>query len=314
MANNEGVQKKITIVGAGNVGATTAQLCAYKKLGHIVLVDILEGYPQGKALDISESAPLEHFDGSVMGTNDYKDTLHSDVVIVCSGLPRKPGMTREDLRDTNAEIIKSVTGEIIKHSPDCFMIVVTNPLDTMTYVARKYTNLPKHRIVGMAGILDSTRFRTFVAMELGVSREDVSAMVLGLHGPHMVPLPRYASVSGIPITELLSPDKVEEIAERTRSGGTEIVQLLKTGSAFYAPAASITQMVEAIVHDKKRVLPCAAYLEGEYGLNDIFMGVPVILGHKGVEKILELNLTETELTSLKKSADTIKASIAQLKV
>lgn len=307
-------KKKITVVGAGNVGATTAQLLAYKKLGHICLVDVVEGLPQGKALDLMESAPLENFDSKVVGLNDYKETANSDIVIITAGLARKPGMTREDLRDKNAEIVKSACEQVIKYSPNCFMIVVTNPLDTMTWVAKKYTGLSKHRIVGMAGVLDSTRFRSFIAMELGVSMEDVHATVLGLHGEDMVPMPRLSSVAGIPITELLPQDKIDSMVERTKNGGAEIVQMLKTGSAYYAPASSVVNMVESIVLEKNRIVPCAAYMEGEYGINGIFMGVPVLLNWSGVAKVVELELKPEELKALHSSADAVHKSVAALKV
>lgn len=307
-------KKKITVVGAGHVGATTAQLLAYKRLGHVTLVDVIEGVPQGKALDLMESAPIENFDSRIVGSNSYEETAGSDVVVITAGLARKPGMSREDLRDKNAEIVKSVSEQVIKYSPDCFLIVVTNPLDTMTYVAKKYTGLPKERIVGMAGVLDSTRFRSFIAMELGVSMEDISATVLGLHGNDMVPMPRYCSIAGIPLTEMMDHAKIDELVERTKNGGAEIVGLLKTGSAYYAPASSIVNMVESIILEKNRIVPCAAYLEGEYGIDGIFMGVPVLLNWKGIERIVELPLTDEESAALKGSADAVKASIAQLKV
>ncbi|GMT42760.1 MAG: malate dehydrogenase [bacterium] len=307
-------RKKITIVGAGHVGATTAQLCAYGKLGNIVLIDIVDGIPQGKALDMMESAPLEDFDCNLIGTNDYADTIDSDIVVITAGMPRKPGMTREDLRDVNAEIVKTVTENVIKHSPNCFMIVVTNPVDTMTWVAKKYSNLPKHMIVGMAGVLDSTRFRYFISRELGVSNDDIHAMVMGLHGEDMVPLPSHTSVAGIPVTELISKEKIDEMVVRTRNGGGEIVKYLKTGSAYYAPASSIVQMVESLLRNKKKVLPCPAYMDGEYGISGIFMGVPLILGAGGVERIIELKLTDEEMALLNKSAESVKKSLAQLKV
>ena len=307
-------KKKITVVGAGHVGATTAQLLAYKRLGHVTLVDVIEGVPQGKALDLMESAPLEHFDSQIVGANDYEQTANSDIVVITAGLARKPGMSREDLRDKNAGIIKSVSEEVIKHSPDCFVIVVTNPLDTMTWVAKKYTGLAKNRIVGMAGVLDSTRFRSFIAMELGVSNEDVHATVLGLHGNDMVPMPRFCSVAGIPLTELMKKDKIDELVERTKNGGAEIVQLLKTGSAYYAPAASVVNMIESIVLEKNRIVPCAAYLEGEYGIDGIFMGVPVLLNWSGVERVVELPLTDDENAALQSSAEAVKESVAQLSV
>lgn len=307
-------KKKITVVGAGNVGATTAQLLAYKRLGHITLVDVIEGVPQGKALDLMESAPLEHFDSIIIGDNGYEQTADSDIVIITAGLARKPGMSREDLRDTNAGIIKSVSEEVIKYSPNCFVIVVTNPLDTMTWVAKKYTGLGKRRIIGMAGVLDSTRLRAFIAMELGVSHEDVHATVLGLHGNDMVPMPRFCSVAGIPLTELMKKEKIDELVDRTKKGGAEIVALLKTGSAYYAPAASIVNMVESIILEKNRIVPCAAFLEGEYGLDGIFMGVPVLLNWSGVDRIIELPLTDEENAALQKSAAAVKESVAQLSV
>lgn len=307
-------KKKITVVGAGNVGATTAQLLAYKKLGHITIVDVVDGLAKGKALDLMESAPLENFDSRIVGTTSYEDTANSDIVVITAGVARKPGMTREDLRDINAEIVKSASEQIIKYSPKCFMIVVTNPLDTMTWVAMKYTGLPKNRILGMAGVLDSTRFRSFIAMELGVSNDDVHATVLGLHGEDMVPMPRHSSVAGIPITELLSKEKIDALVERTRQGGGEIVKLLKTGSAFYAPASSVVNMVESIVLEKNRIVPAAAYMEGEYGIHGIFMGVPVKLNWSGVESVVELTLTSEEMAALHQSADAVHKSVAQLKV
>ncbi len=307
-------RKKITIVGAGHVGATAAQLCAYKRLGNVVLIDIVEGVPQGKALDLMESAPLENFDMKISGTNDYADTKDSDIVVITAGLPRKPGMSREDLRDVNAGIVKEVAEKAIEQSPNCFMIVVTNPVDTMTWIAKKYSNLPKNRVIGMAGVLDATRFRHFISLELGVSNEDVSAMVMGLHGDDMVPMPNHTSVAGIPISELIPKEKIDRMVDRTRKGGGEIVKYLKTGSAYYAPGSSIAQMVEAIVRDKKRVVSCPAYLEGEYGLDGIFMGVPCVLGAGGVEKILELELTDEVKALLKKSAESVRKSVSQLTV
>ena len=307
-------KKKVTVIGAGHVGATTAQLIAYKRLAHVCIVDIIEGVPQGKALDIMESAPLEDFDSQVVGLNSYEQTANSDIVVITAGLARKPGMTREDLRDKNAQIVKSCCEEVIKYSPNCFMIVVTNPLDTMTWIAKKYTGLDKHRIVGMAGVLDSTRFRSFISMELGVSNEDVHATVLGLHGEDMVPMPRFSSVAGIPVTELIAKEKIDEMVERTKNGGAEIVKLLKTGSAYYAPASSVVNMVESIVLEKNRILPAAAFLEGEYGIDGIFMGVPVKLNWSGVAEIIELPLTDEENGALQKSADAVRASVAQLSV
>ncbi len=307
-------KKKITVVGAGNVGATTAQLLAYKKLGNVCLLDVLEGIPQGKVLDLMESAPLENFDCKLFGLNSYEETANSDRVILTAGLARKPGMSREDLRDKNAEIVKMCAEEVIKYSPDCFMIVVTNPVDTMTWVAKKYSCLPKNRILGMAGVLDSTRFRSFISMELGVSNEDVHATVLGLHGNDMVPMPRFSSVAGIPITELLPKEKIDEMIERTKKGGAEIVQLLKTGSAYYAPASSVVNMVASIVREKNRILPAAAFLDGEYGIKGIFMGVPLKLNWSGIEEIIELPLTEDERKQLMSSAEAVRKSVASLKV
>lgn len=308
------MRKKITIIGAGHVGATTAQLIAYKELGDIVLVDVVDGLPQGKALDLLESGPLEGFDCSVIGTNGYEETADSYLVIITAGLARKPGMSRDDLLRTNADIVKSVAEQVAKYSPDAFVIVVSNPLDVMAYVAKKVTGFPKHRVMGMAGVLDSTRFRTFIALELGVSMEDVQAFVLGGHGDSMVPLPRYSTVSGIPIGDLLSPEQIARLIERTRKGGGEIVSYLKTGSAFYAPAASTAQMAEAILKDKKRILPCAAYLEGEYGLKDIYFGVPVKLGAGGVEQIIEFKLTAEEHAALSHSAKEVQDAVKSLQL
>ncbi|MFV1950602.1 MAG: malate dehydrogenase [Nitrospinota bacterium] len=306
------MRNKITIVGAGHVGATAAQLAAYKEIGDIVLIDIAEGIPQGKGLDLQESGPVEYFDSSIIGTNNYEDTANSDVVVITAGVPRKPGMSREDLLDTNVKIVKSVTEEVAKYSPESIIIVVSNPLDAMVYVTKKVSGFPKNRVMGMAGVLDSARFRAFIAMELNVSMEDTHAMVLGTHGDLMVPLPRYSTVSGISITELLSKEKIDSIIERTRKGGGEIVSLLKAGSAYYAPGSAIVQMVESILKDKKRILPCAAYLEGEYGINGIFMGVPVKLGRTGVEEIIEIVLTDEEKTAFMKSADAVRETIKNL--
>jgi len=303
---------KITIVGAGNVGATAAHWAASKELGDIVLIDIIEGVPQGKALDLYESAPVEGFDSQVVGTNDYKDTAKSDIVVITAGIARKPGMSRDDLIATNAKIVGGVTDEVMKHSPDCILVIVSNPLDAMVSMAHRRSKLPQSRIVGMAGVLDSARFRTFIAMELGVSVEDVQACVLGGHGDTMVPLPRYSTVAGIPITALMKPDRIESLVQRTRDGGAEIVNYLKTGSAFYAPGASVIQMVEAIVKDKKRILPCAALLQGEYGERDVFMGVPVKLGAGGVEKVIELDLAPDEKAAFKKSADHVRSLVKVL--
>ncbi|MEK6591051.1 MAG: malate dehydrogenase [Nitrospinota bacterium] len=308
------MRKKITIVGVGHVGATAAQLAAYKELGDIILIDIIEGVPQGKGLDLQESAPLELFDSSITGTNDYRDTADSSVVVITAGIPRKPGMSREDLLDTNVKIVRSVTEQVIKYSPDAFIIVVSNPLDAMCYVAMKVGRFDRHRIIGLSGVLDSARMRTFIAKELNVSMDDVQAMVLGLHGDAMIPLPRYSTVSGISITELLSEDKIDRIIDRTRKGGGEVVNYLKTGSAYYAPGAAIVQMIESVVKDKKRVLPCAAYLEGEYGIHGIFMGVPLKLGANGIDEIIQVKLTGEEMTALHKSAEEVKKTISQIKL
>lgn len=308
------MKNKITVVGAGHVGATTAQLTAYKELGDVVIVDIIEGIPQGKGLDLLESGPVEQFSGKISGTNDYKDTANSDVVVITAGVPRKPGMSRDDLVNINAKIIKSVVEQVIRHSPNTILIIVTNPLDIMACLAKQVSGFPKNRVIGMAGVLDSTRFRTFIAKELDVSMEDTQAMVLGGHGDSMVPLPRYSTVSGIGISELLSSEQIERLVERTRKGGGEIVGLLKTGSAYYAPGASIVQMVESILKDKKRILPCAAYLEGEYGIEGIFVGVPVKLGAKGIEEIIQIKLTEEESSALKASAEAVKKTLAELKI
>lgn len=308
------MRQKITIVGAGNVGATAAHWAAAKELGDIVVVDVIEGLPQGKALDLWEAGPLEGFDCRIIGTNDYRETANSDVVVITAGVARKPGMSREDLLATNKAIVESVVDGVIKSSPDAFLIVVTNPLDTMTYLAWKRSGFPKHRVIGQAGILDSTRFRTFVAAELGVSVEETQALVLGGHGDEMVPLPRYCTVAGVPITELLPKEKIDRIVERTRKAGGEIVALLKTGSAYYSPGAAVVQMVEAVLRDKKRILPCSAYLEGQYGLRDLYFGVPVKLGAQGMEGIVEVSLTEEEKALVQRSADAVRRSIAELKL
>ncbi len=307
-------RKKITIVGAGNVGATAAHWAAEKELGDIVLVDIVEGMPQGKALDLMEARPVEGFDVNITGANDYEETSDSDLVIITSGLPRKPGMSRDDLLQKNKEIVSSVTKSVVARSPNCIIIVVSNPLDTMSYVAKAVSGFPKNRVVGMAGILDSARFRVFIAMELNVSVEDIQALVLGGHGDSMVPLPRYSTVGGIPLTQILSEDKINNIVGRTRKAGGEIVALLKTGSAYYSPSASAVQMADAILKDKKRILPCCAYLEGEYGLNGVYFGVPVKLGSDGVEQVMEVSLTEEENALVQQSGKAVKESIASLKL
>ena len=300
---------KISIIGAGNVGATTAHWIALKELGDIILLDIVEGMPQGKALDLLESAPIEGFDVDIKGADNYEDTKNSDIVIITSGVPRKPGMSRDDLISINTKIVKEVTQNIIKYSPNCILIVVTNPLDAMVFVASKVSGFPKNRILGMAGILDSTRFRSFIAKELDVSVEDVHAMVLGGHGDSMVPLPRYSTVNGVPITELISKERIEALAERTRKGGEEIVNLLKAGSAFYAPGAAIAEMAGSILKDKKRIVPCAAYCKSEYDVGGYFVGVPVKLGRKGVEEVIELKLTNEEKESFRKSVEHVKTLV-----
>jgi malate dehydrogenase len=305
---------KITIVGAGHVGATAAHWAAVKELGDVVLVDILEGIPQGKALDLWEAAPVGLFDCRMVGSNDYKETEGSDIVIITAGVPRKPGMSRDELLDTNVKIVKSVTEESVRYSPEAFLIMVSNPLDAMTWVAKQVSGFPKERVMGMAGMLDSARFRSFIAMELNVSVEDTQALVMGGHGDTMVPLPRYSTVAGVPITELMSKEQIDRIVERTRNAGAEIVSYLKTGSAYYSPAACVVEMAEAILKDKKRIVPCAAYLEGEYGIKDLYVGVPIKLGAGGVEEIIELELSPEEQAMLKKSADHVKALVDKIRL
>ena len=308
-------RKKITVVGAGNVGATLVQRLAELELGDIVVVDIPEtaGMPAGKALDITESAPIYGYDAKITGTTEYGPTAGSDIVVITAGIPRKPGMSRDDLLNTNAAIVGQVTENVARHSPDAILIIVSNPLDAMCLVALRVSKFPKHRVIGMAGVLDSARMRSFIADTLDVSMENVHAMVLGGHGDTMVPMPRFSTVGGIPITELLPKDKIEAINQRTREGGAEIVKLLVKGSAYYAPSASTAEMVEAILKDKKKVLPCAAYLEGEYGVDGVFVGVPCKLGSKGIESILQLNLTVDERAALQKSASAVKELSAALK-
>lgn len=300
------MEKKVTVVGAGNVGATAAQRLAEKELCDVVLVDIVEGVPQGKALDLTEAAPIEKHDARLTGTNGYEATAGSDIVIITAGIPRKPGMSRDDLISTNAGIIKSVTQQIVKYSPQAILIIVSNPLDAMCHVAYAASGFPKNRVLGMAGVLDSARFRAFIAMELDVSVENTHAFVLGGHGDTMVPLPRYSTVAGIPITELMSKARIDELVKRTANGGAEIVSLLKTGSAYYAPASAAVEMAESILKDKKKVLPCAAYLQGEYGINDLFIGVPVKLGRNGMEQVIEITLTDDEKAALMKSAAAVQ--------
>ncbi|HWP81433.1 MAG TPA: malate dehydrogenase [Bacteroidota bacterium] len=304
---------KITVVGAGNVGATCAQRIAEKELANeVVLVDVIEGMPQGKGLDMYESAPIEGFDSKVIGTNSYDETRNSDIIVITAGIARKPGMSRDDLQATNANIVKTVTEQSVAKSPQAIIIVVSNPLDVMTYVAMKVSGFERHRVIGMAGVLDSARFRTFIAMEMNVSVEDVSAFVLGGHGDSMVPLPRYSTVAGIPLPDLMDKATIDRLVKRTRDGGIEIVNFLKTGSAYYAPSSSAVQMVEAIVKDKKRILPCAAWLQGEYGLKDVVCGVPIKLGKNGMQEIIQIQLTNEEQEALNKSAADVKANIAKL--
>ncbi|HKJ93583.1 MAG TPA: malate dehydrogenase [Longimicrobiales bacterium] len=304
---------KITVVGAGHVGATTAQGVARKQLGRqVVMVDVAEGIPQGKGLDQWESAPIEGFDSFVFGTQDYADTKGSQLVIVTAGVARKPGMSRDDLLKTNADIVKDVAEQIRKQSPDAIVIVVSNPLDVMAYVMKDVTGFPRERVVGMAGVLDTARYRSFLAIELNVSVEDIQALVLGGHGDSMVPLVSYTTISGIPITQLMKRDRLDEIIERTRKGGGEIVGYLKTGSAYYAPAAAAVQMAEAIVLDKKRILPCAAWLDGEYGQSGLFLGVPCKLGRNGLEQVIEVDLTDDERAALGKSADAVRGTMEAL--
>lgn len=300
------MDKKVTVVGAGNVGATAAQRLAEKELCDVVLVDIVEGVPQGKSLDLTEAAPIEKHDAKLTGANAYEATANSDIVIITAGIPRKPGMSRDDLISTNAGIIRSVTEQIVKYSPNTILIIVSNPLDAMCHVALEASGFPKNRVIGMAGVLDSARFRAFIAMELNVSVENTHAFVLGGHGDTMVPLPRYSTVAGIPITELIPKERIDALVDRTANGGAEIVGLLKTGSAYYAPASAAVEMAESIIKDKKKVLPCAAYLQGEYGINDLFIGVPVKLGKDGIEQVIEITLTEDEKAALMKSAAAVQ--------
>ena len=310
----EYMKKKVTIVGSGNVGATAAHWIIDKELADVILVDIVEGIPQGKALDLLQSGPIEGFDCEVVGTNQYEDTSDSDIVIITAGLPRKPGMSRDDLLIKNYEIVKNVTEQIVKYSPQSILIIVSNPLDAMVQTAYRVSGFPKNRVIGMAGILDSARFRTLISQELDVSVENIHAFVLGGHGDTMVPLPRYSTVSGIPITDLLSSEKIDALVKRTDNGGAEIVSLLKTGSAFYAPSAAVTEMVEAIFKDKKKILPCAAFLEGEYGINGLFVGVPVKLGKNGIEEIIQIALQPEEEEALKNSAAAVKELVEIIKV
>ncbi|MEW6185471.1 MAG: malate dehydrogenase [Thermodesulfobacteriota bacterium] len=307
------MKQKISVIGAGNVGATAAQRIAEKELADVVLLDILEGVPFGKALDLAEAAPIEKHDAHLIGANDYEATRGSDVIIITSGIPRKPGMSRDDLLTTNAKIMKSVVSQASRFSPEAVLIVVSNPLDAMCHVAYEASGFPKNRVLGMAGVLDSARFRTFIAQELNVSVENTHAFVLGGHGDTMVPLPRFSSVAGIPITELMDKETIERLVKRTREGGAEIVGLLKTGSAFYAPASAACEMAEAILKDKKKILPCAAFLSGEYGIHDLFIGVPVKLGREGIEKVIQIKLTAEEDEALKKSAQAVQQLVEDMK-
>jgi len=307
------MKTKVTVVGAGNVGATVAQGIAIKEIADVVLVDIVEGVPQGKSLDMNETAPVIKSDSILTGTNTYDATEDSDVVVITAGLPRKPGMSRDDLLWKNEEIVAGVTREVVKRSPNTILMIVSNPLDAMCEVARRVSGFPRERVIGMAGVLDSARMRFFIAAELNVSVENTHAFVLGGHGDTMVPLPRYSTVAGIPITELISKERIDAIVDRTRNGGAEIVNLLKT-SAWYAPGASTVEMVDAILKDKRKILPCAAFLQGEYGLNDLFVGVPVKLGRNGIEQIIDIKLEDDERAALQKSADAVKELVDKLKI
>ena len=307
------MRNKITVVGGGNVGASAAVNLALKELGDVVLVDVVEGIPQGKGLDMAQMGPIEGYDVTITGANDYAPTANSDVVVITAGLARKPGMSRDDLLIANYEVVKSVTENITKHSPNAILVLVTNPLDAMCTVAHHVSKFPKHRVVGMAGVLDSARFRTFIAMELNVSVESVTAVVLGGHGDTMVPVVRLSNVSGIPLSELIPADRLAAIVDRTRNGGAEIVKYLKTGSAYYAPSAAAVEMVESILKDKRKVLPCAALLEGEYGIHGLFVGVPVKLGRNGIEQIYQLKLNDEEKAMLAKSAASVQELVDILK-
>jgi malate dehydrogenase len=306
------MDKKVTVVGAGNVGATVTQRIAQKELADVVLIDVVEGLPQGKALDLQQAAPLEQHNAKLMGANSYEPSKGSDIVIVTAGVPRKPGMSRGDLLSTNAKIVKTVIEQIAPLSPEAILIIVSNPLDAMCHIAFETSGFAKNRVIGMAGVLDSARFRAFLAMELNVSVEDTHAFVLGGHGKTMVPLPRYSTVAGVPITELLSRDRIDAIVERTRFGGAEVVDLVKTASAFYAPASAVVEMAEAILKDKKKIFPCAAYLEGEYGIDKLFIGVPVKLGSNGIEEIIQVKLTKEEQAALDRSAEAVREMVEAL--
>jgi malate dehydrogenase len=308
------MRKKVSIVGAGNVGATAAHWIAAKELADVALIDVVEGVPQGKALDLLEAMPIEKRDVAIVGANDYAATANSDIVVITAGIPRKPGMSRDDLLHTNFKIMSDVVQKVVSQSPECILIIVSNPLDAMAQAAYRQAGFNRERVIGMAGVLDSARFRSFIAAELNVSVENVTAFVLGGHGDTMVPLARYSTVAGIPITELIAPDRLEQIVQRTRDGGAEIVKYLKTGSAYYAPSAAATEMVEAILKDKKKILPCAAYLQGEYGIEGYYIGVPCKLGAAGLEQIIEIKLTAEEDAALKKSAEAVKELCAVIGV
>jgi malate dehydrogenase len=305
-------RRKVTVIGAGNVGATAAQRIAEAGIADVYLVDVVEGLPQGKALDLVEAAPLQHHDQMIYGTNDYADTTESDVIVVTAGMARQPGQTRDDLLVKNGAIVRDVVKRAAQYSPDSILILVTNPLDAMVHVALEASGFPRERVIGMAGVLDSARFRAFIAQDLGVSASDVSAFVMGGHGDTMVPLPRYSTVGGIPLPELMKPDRIEALVQRTRNGGAEVVALLKAGSAFYAPASSVLHMVDSILNDRKRVLPCAVLLRGEYKIDGLVMGVPIILGASGVERIIEVSLTDSELNALHASAGAVQSLVDAL--
>jgi malate dehydrogenase len=307
------MRSKVTVVGAGNVGASCAQLLAQRDYADVVLVDIIEGMPQGKSLDLRQAGPIRYYDTNIIGTNNYADTADSDVVVITSGVPRKPGMSRDDLVLTNMKIVQSVTEQIVKYSPKCILVMVANPLDAMAQLALHVSKFPRNRVIGMSGILDTARFRAFIAMELGCSVEDVSALILGGHGDQMVPITRLAAVGGVPLSELMPKEKIDAIAKRTVNGGAEIVALLKTGSAFYAPGAGAALIVDSIILDKKRILPCSTHLEGEYGIKGVFVGVPVKLGKGGIEKIIEVKLTPEESAALQKSANAVMELVKIMK-
>ncbi len=300
------MRKKVTVIGAGNVGATLAHRLVDKQLADVVLIDILEGIPQGKGLDLLEAGPIEGYDVHIKGTNDYAHTANSDIVVMTAGFPRKPGMSRDDLLKANYDVVKTAVSQAAKVSPSAILIVVTNPLDAMVQTAMRVSGFPKHRVIGMAGVLDSARYRTFIAEALKVSVQDVEGLVLGGHGDTMVPVPSYTTISGVPISQLMPKDQLDKIIDRTRKGGAEIVNLLKTGSAFYAPSAAVAQMIDAIFNDRRKILPCAAYLEGEYGIKGLFVGVPVKLGARGIEEIIQIKLTAEEQAALDKSAAAVK--------